>query len=232
MSQDRVDRHNFNAYRAALIEYNHADVYSSRSIHVEATPLLLLRDVSSVILQSAEQLLDAYWEWIDDEILGLLFDPDSESPLVTESHSRGDIIPLLRTKIVEHERVLTRGPQDASILGEWYSLLQTLNDVWLCYTNPPDNYIRVELEADLPTFAKQLLEHEAQSFDPRLVLVTSDEERFKAVGFSQSAKLDEQSAAQLGQLLVLSQATDSEWRMNAVYQAFWKWADAFNNRGA
>jgi phage-related protein len=90
----------------------------------------------------------------------------------------------------------------------------------------------VELEADLPTFTKQLLEHEAQSFDPRLVLVTSDEERFKAVGFSQSAELDEHSAAQLGQLLVLSQATEWEWRMNAVYQAFWKWADAFNNRSA
>ena len=89
------------------------------------------------------------------------------------------------------------------------------------------------VEADLPTFTKQLLEHEAGAFDPRLNLVTSDEEQVQAAGVSRkSLQLDVNSAAQLGQLLVLSQATDWQWRDNAMYRAFRKWADAFNERNS
>jgi hypothetical protein len=44
------------------------------------------------------------------------------------------------------------------------------------------------------------------------------------------ARVDEQSAAQFGQLFAQSQANDWQWREDATYRAFWKWVAAFNDR--
>jgi hypothetical protein len=103
-----------------------------------------------------------------------------------------------------HEEELADCVGDKSILGAWYEELIVLSEV-----ADPDVYefmkIRVPVEADVPTFAKRLLEHEATRFDARLVLIQSDEERFEAVRHCRNAqKLPDSTAVDLGQLAVLA----------------------------
>ncbi|NLS94674.1 MAG: hypothetical protein GXX96_21170 [Planctomycetaceae bacterium] len=88
------------------------------------------------------------------------------------------------------------------------------------------------LEADLPTFVKYLLRHEAQQFDPRLVLA---EDRFKAVGhtpYKSAVQISDGQATALGRLAVLSEAKEWGWQNRAVFRAFCKWVERFNEHNS
>ena len=220
----------YTTWRAVLIEYEHVGVYSCRSIHVEATPLRLLREVAPVVLGFAETLVSLFWEHfaVNNEVLQSLFDPNDECPLLRDCHDRDEIVPLLRHMAKMHENGLADAASDESILGEWYQELLSISDV----AADPDYeniFIRVPLEGDVPTFVRRLLEHEARRFDARLVLVQTEEERIEAVGQNwRASKLNDGDAIDLGQLAVLAHVPDWQWRNQATMRAFWKWVRQFN----
>ncbi len=219
----------FARYRVALVEYEHQHVYSCRSIHVASTPLELLKEVAPLLLGYAETVVSTFWEHfrIYDDVMCQLFDPDGECPLFKDCYDQAEIVPLLRHMAKTHERELADCAGDTSILGSWYQELIVLSEV----ADPYDNFIRIRvpIEADVVTFAKRLVEHEAKRFDARLVLVQNDEERFQAVRHSKNAwELPNSTAVELGQLAVLAYAPNWQWQSQPTIRAFGRWVDRFN----
>ena len=219
----------FATYRVALVEYEHQHVYGCRSIHVASTPLELLKEVAPLLLGYAETVVSTFWEHfrIYDDVMCQLFDPDGECPLFKDCYDQDEIVPLLRHMAKTHERELADCAGDTSILGSWYQELIVLSEV----ADPYDNFIRIRvpIEADVVTFAKRLVEHEAKRFDARLVLVQNDEERFQAVRHSKNAReLPRSEAIELGQLAVLAYAPNWQWESQPTIRAFGRWVDRFN----
>lgn len=148
MSTDPIDIYE---YRAALLEWHQENIGQAQQIVVAKDSHTLLCEIRDDILRYANSLTHHYAQTIDAVDLSVIQQhyASGESPERDWNHR--DIQRLLRDLIHEKQDSLAQYGRYQSILGEWYDLLEWVNDML-----PGQNYVTISIEDSVPNFVHRL----------------------------------------------------------------------------
>jgi hypothetical protein len=138
-------------YRAALLEWHQENVGQAQLIFVANDSNALLHEVRDDVLRYADSLIYHHAQVIDAIDLSAIqrhYSSD-ESPDRVWNHE--DIQRLLRDLLRDKLTTLSTYGRYQSILGEWYDLIEWVNDLL-----PGRNHVLVSIEDSVPNFVHRL----------------------------------------------------------------------------
>jgi hypothetical protein len=138
-------------YRAALLEWHQEHVGQAQLIFVAEDSHALLQEIRDDVLRYANSLTHHQAQLIDALDLSAIQRHFSSDALPERAWNHQDIQRLLRDLIRRKQEHLAAYSRYQSILGEWYDLIEWLNDLL-----PGKNHVMVSIEDSVPNFVRRL----------------------------------------------------------------------------
>lgn len=135
---------------AAVLHWRMYGVGSNAQIYLVRDTYTLFQQMKDSLLSYANLLIDDHWEEIACSDLECLFEQFSEGDRTPpEDFGTSNVRDLLAGFLNLRSRQLKHHPQDRSIHGEWFQLLEWLNDIW-----GPEDFIQIPFEGRIPLFLR------------------------------------------------------------------------------
>jgi hypothetical protein len=151
LAQDMSTNVDIYEYRTALLEWHQDNVGQAQLIFVAEDSHALLQEIRDDVLRYANSLTHHYAQVLDAIDLSAVQRHFSSDEPFDQVWNHEDIQRLLRDLIREKLATLSTYGRYQSILGEWYDLIEWVNDLL-----PGKNCVIVSIEDSVPNFVHRL----------------------------------------------------------------------------
>ena len=140
-------------YRAALLAWHQENVGQTQCLYIAEDSHALLCEMRDDVVRHANALSHRYAQTIDTAELSVIQHHFSSGESSESIWNHEDIQRLLRDLLHAKQESLAAYCRYQSILGEWYDLLEWVNDLL-----PGENHMTISIEDSVPNFVHRLFD--------------------------------------------------------------------------